>query len=71
MKTYIWDKVPSVMTGGKPFFYNAKDENGRVRYAVVWDRRRLTWTVKNDTGEFICAVSSVKEGQKFVQNTLI
>lgn len=38
-----WEKVPSVTTGGKSFFYYHT-----VKFLwIVWDRRELAWRIKN------------------------
>ena len=37
-----WHKVPSVWTGGKPYFWNAMIDN-RKRYTVVWHRVKKKW----------------------------
>jgi len=39
-----WQKVPSVITGGKPFFYNAwPDGSSGKKYSVVWHRVFQSW----------------------------
>ncbi|MFZ2656908.1 MAG: hypothetical protein WAX69_18385, partial [Victivallales bacterium] len=37
-----WHKVPSVMTGGKQYFYNCWID-GRKKYTVVWNRAQKKW----------------------------
>lgn len=36
-----WRKVPSVTTGGQPFFWYRRDEQGPQWYA--WNRRTQQW----------------------------
>ncbi len=38
-----WIKTPSVMTGGKPFFYTAQGKE--YRFWVSWSRHDLAWAV--------------------------
>lgn len=40
--TMDWHKVPSVMTGGKQYFYNCWID-GRKKYTVVWNRVQKKW----------------------------
>jgi hypothetical protein len=45
MKTLAnWHKVPSVTTGGKPFFY----KHDTKRLWIVWDRIVNGWALKVD-----------------------
>ena len=37
-----WHKVPSVWTGGKPYFYNCWID-GRKKYTVVWNMVKKKW----------------------------
>lgn len=41
-----WTKTPSVMTGGKPFFYTALTKY--ARYWVSWSRLDGAWSVSNN-----------------------
>jgi hypothetical protein len=46
-----WEKVASVTTGGKPYFYVAHAYNqtgNRVKYTVVWNRIKQCWTAEYD-----------------------
>ena len=51
--TLQWDKVPSVRTGGKPYFYVAfplvKDKRRKV--TVAWDRNVKAWALTYDDYE--------------------
>ena len=42
-----WSKCPSVLTGGKAYFYVRFYDIGleRTRYCVIWDRERQVWRV--------------------------
>lgn len=46
-----WKKVPSVMTGGMPFFYVRYDRNTypySKRQSVVWDRQKQAWAAQEN-----------------------
>ncbi len=47
-KKLIWKKCPSVMTGGKAFFYCAfiRGDKVNIRYRVYWDRNAKKWTAE-------------------------
>jgi hypothetical protein len=39
-----WEKVPSVTTGGKPFFYFGYSPH-KQRIWIMWDRVKLAWFI--------------------------
>lgn len=41
-----WTKMPSVMTGGKPFFYTAISSSN-IRYWISWSRHDQSWAVSS------------------------
>ena len=56
-----WNKLPSVMTGGKDFFFTAY-RNGN-RYSVIWDRTQRAYAVRrNDM--LLAFTSTPKDGRK-------
>ena len=44
MKT-IWEKMPSVTAGGKPYFWTTKATGGHGYFKVVWDRFAQKWVL--------------------------
>lgn len=60
-----WNKVASVSTGGKPFFYTRYDTTSypyTVRQSIVWDRhvRAYACTVNDSTKAYRDTVISAK-----------
>ena len=61
-----WKKVPSVMTGGQPFFYTRYDADTypyTVRQSIIWDRQVQAYEVRhNDTVLCYCySVDAAKQ----------
>jgi hypothetical protein len=48
---YGWNKMPSVRTGGKPYFYTKLKEN--IRYCVVWNRGVKKWEATKSDQHFM------------------
>ena len=46
-KGYKWKKYPSVMTGGKPYFYSARSDTGRVWF--MFNRLNKQWELTHET----------------------
>jgi hypothetical protein len=41
-----WEKVPSVVYGGKPYFYTAETPKGR--HWITWNRSTHLWDISCD-----------------------
>lgn len=67
-KNWVWKKVPSVTTGGKPYFFVAfhEDNTGRTKTTVVWDRTKRKWAVEMNE-QVIDYFDTAAEGRRFAQ----
>lgn len=67
-----WQKVPSVMTGGKAFFYVRYDETHypyRIRQEICWHRGAQAYAVRSNE-VLIALVGTVKEGKQLLNNMM-
>lgn len=77
MKQIQWQKVPSVTTGGTPFFYNSITDDYAKRLSVVWDRFKEAWSVKGAQtlehyrGKIYGYFKSVQEAKSFAETVVI
>lgn len=62
-----WEKVPSVLTGGQPYFWISIPRG----YVVVWNRQKEKWIgYHKDNNVNLCEVDSAKEGKRFIENLI-
>jgi hypothetical protein len=59
-----WNEFPSVTTGGKPSFYNARTCGHLL--TVVWDRLQRMWTAQVDHRD-IASFDSKEEAMKALE----
>ncbi len=68
-----WTKVPSVTSGGKPFFFNTVTDDYYARRSVVWDRFAKVWVVKGPQtredyhGKAYMTFDSVNDAKSYVE----
>lgn len=65
-----WKKMPSVRSGGKPFFWVAWINNGVAGW-VVWNRVVQLWEVQDSNCNVVTTVKRDIEGKRFFENRLI
>jgi hypothetical protein len=68
MKT-IWEKMPSVTTGGKPYFWVHRAENGCF-WTVVWNRIAERWVLETSTGSILGYFDTDKEAKKAAEEPI-
>lgn len=62
-----WKRIPSVTTGGKPYFFRAYRED-KWAGSVVWNREVHAYAVDVAGGDRLVAyVSTVREGKALVE----
>ena len=71
-KAVKWDKIPSVTSGGKPYFYNTVTKDYLSRRTIVWDRFCKIWvikgpqTIEHPYGKPYMTCDSVREAMQYV-----
>ncbi len=60
-----WKQVPSVMTGGKPYFWYSL-----VFGAVVWDRFKKRWTARTVDGGIVGHFKNPAKAKKAIEQYL-
>ncbi len=73
MSTTQWSKIPSVHSGGKPYFYNTITPDYLARRTVVWDICAQAWAVKgpqtleHQRGKVYATFATAEQGKAFVE----
>ena len=68
-----WNKVPSVTSGGKPYFYNTVTKDYGARRTIVWDRFckisviKGPQTLEHQYGKPYMTCDSVGEAKAYVE----
>lgn len=74
-----WKKIPSVTTGGKPFFYHLTEtDTGHWCATVVWNRSVRAYAVEAlvklpngvRTGRLVSYVSTVQSGKRLAEKAV-
>ncbi len=60
-----WKQVPSVMTGGKPYFWHSLSAG-----AVVWDRIEKRWAARTVIGRIIGHFKNPAKAKKAIEQYL-
>jgi hypothetical protein len=65
-----WRKIPSVTTGGKPYFYHAVDPNGGWLGTVCWNRSFRAYACEAKPAQLLGYASTVAQGKAIVRKAL-
>jgi len=56
-----WKKCPSIMTGGKTYFYNANYQGNKI--SIVWNRRYNAYSLGFNDKHY-AFVNTISKGKK-------